>query len=191
MEDIWEKNVVKGFGRFNGVVYVVEMWDRNGRLFEGFMTMMLCVSLCFHAKFTWERGKFAFFDSNMLMLWLICVFRENLWVLRTKIAFTRSWRKSRGQTEPLGANGAGWKKACRAQGSCTTVLQGSRTRKSTRGHRAMQHAVPWRCSGSTVCPCWRARPCHYARVAVFRNLNSVPTIFSREFLWLGFVMRLN
>ena len=81
---------------------------------------------------------------DLLILWLICVFRENLRVLRTEIAFARSRRKNEGQIESQESQ---WKQKgshTTMHGGGTTVLQGQK------GGTACSTAVPPTVLGRTA-----------------------------------------
>jgi len=114
----------------------------------------------FHAKCTWERDRFASFDSNTLILWLICVFKENIWVLRTKIAFTRSWRKNRRQTKH--------RESKRKQKERCTTVQGE-ARPCCRARKVARLAARPCCRRTCDRASTHGLPCGPAPSCVVRN----------------------
>ena len=64
-----------------------------------FNSYFILISPCFYTKSRWKRNRFASFDSIILILWLICAYKENLRILMRKITFKRN-RKNIGQMKP-------------------------------------------------------------------------------------------
>ena len=141
-----------------------------------------------------EKGtNCASFDSNRLILWFICVFRENLQILRTKIAFTKSWRKNKGQTEPRESEQKQKGRRTTVQGEarpCCKARKAARPAALPCCHRALAHGHTHgrACDRAST----HGRPCS-PRTAVHRRrlvINWFFRLFLGEFLWLGFVTRL-
>jgi len=154
------------------------------------------ISLYFYTKSTWERDRFASFDSNMLILWLIRAFRENLRVLRRKIALTRNWRKNRGQTEPRES------KRKRTEGR--TTMHGE-ARPCYRPRKVARPCL-WLClgaqllvlGGTAVCLGTGGRAPLHGRTSLhdrtpdrFLWYNFEFRLLFGGFLWLGFLKCLN
>jgi len=93
----------------------------------------------------------------MLILRYICAFGENLWILMKKIAFRIIHENNRGSRKSRAPRTTKYSKTRQGTGvrqECTAV----HPRRIRTSRPEMWHDDPM--PGSTIWPCWLARPCH-------------------------------